>query len=212
VDDLDIRPLTTDLWDSFAAWFGSRDASSDSRWCWCAYWRMRGLSWSNSTADDNRALLRDLVSESPGAGLAPGLVALRGGRPVGWVSLGPRESFDRLEHAQLLARVDDKPVWSIVCFVVARSERGRGIATALLDAAIEYARKQGATLVESYPVDAAEGRIPAASAYTGPATMFERAGFEVVATRHWNAKTRRRRIMRRGVAQPTSTAIRPADG
>ncbi|MFL5755329.1 MAG: GNAT family N-acetyltransferase [Chloroflexota bacterium] len=212
MDDLDIRPLTADLWDSFAGWFGSRDASSDSRWCWCAYWRKRGLSWSNSTADDNRSVLRDLVPASPDASLAPGLVALRGERPVGWVSLGPRESFDRLEHAQLLARVDDKPVWSIVCFVVARSERGRGIATALLKAAVEYARDQGATLVESYPVDAAEGRIPAASAYTGAATMFERAGFEVVATRRWNAKTRPRRIMRRAIARPRRTAPGPADG
>jgi GNAT superfamily N-acetyltransferase len=194
IADLVFRPLTPDLWGRFADWFGSPDSSSDARWCWCAFWRQRGIDWSNSTPESNRALLRGLAERE---GPAPGLVALRGDRAVGWVSVGPRETYDRLEHSRVLARVDDRPVWSIVCFVVARGERGRGVATALLDAAVAYAREHGATLVEAYPADTAGGRIPAGSAYGGPLPMFQRAGFELAATRRANAATRPRAIVRR---------------
>ena len=85
-------------------------------------------------------------------GRAPGLVAYRDGEAVGWVSLAPRDDYERLQHSKVLARVDDKPVWSIVCFVVGRRARGRGSPEAMLGAAIDYAREHGATLLEAYPV------------------------------------------------------------
>ena len=72
---------------------------------------------------------------------------------VGWVSVGPRGDYERLAHSRVLAPVDDKPVWSIVCFVVGRQARGQGVATALLDAAIDYARDHGATTLEAYPIE-----------------------------------------------------------
>ena len=69
-------------------------------------------------------------------------------------------------------------MWSIVCFVVGRRARGRGVAAALLDAAIDYARDHGATTLEAYPVEVPAGRrIPSANVYHGTLSMFERAGF-----------------------------------
>ena len=124
-------------------------------------------------------------------------MAYRDGRAVGWVSLAPRPAFDRLNHAKVLAPVDDQPVWSIVCFVVSRTARGKGVATALLDGAIEWARGQGATLLEAYPTDTAGRKIPAANAYHGTLSMFESAGFEVVARRQFNRTTAVRPIVRR---------------
>ena len=79
-----------------------------------------------------------------------------------------------------MAPVDDKPVWSIVCFVVSRKARKQGVAHALLEAAMDYAREHGATLLEAYPVETEGQRVPAAHAYKGTMGMFERAGFEVV--------------------------------
>jgi len=62
--------------------------------------------------------------------------------------------------------------------------RHRGIGTALLEAAVAYARSRGAATVEAYPVAVAPGEtIPATSVYTGTLSMFERAGFRVVADR-----------------------------
>jgi GNAT superfamily N-acetyltransferase len=134
--------------------------------------------------------------------VAPGLLGCRDGRAIGWVSLGPREDYERLAHSKILAPVDDTPVWSIVCFVVSRRARGTGVATALLAAAIDYARDHGASMLEAYPVDTAGGRIPAANAFHGPLSMFERAGFEVVERRQWNATTPVRPIVRLALQRP----------
>ena len=76
--------------------------------------------------------------------------------------------------------IDDRPVWSIVCFVVSRSARGQGLTNRLLDGAIDYAVERGAPALEAYPVDVGDGRIPAAVGYTGLLSTFLAAGFEVV--------------------------------
>ena len=70
---------------------------------------------------------------------------------------------------------------SINCFVVARTARRSGVASALLDAAVAYAAEHGAAILEGYPVDTRGTRISSASVYTGTAGMFRRAGFEVAA-------------------------------
>jgi GNAT superfamily N-acetyltransferase len=197
--DLDVRPLTKSRLPDLAALF---DEGGDAKTCQCAFWRVpgSGTAWQDWSRAKNRAVLASLAGRDP----APGLVAYRDERAVGWVSVGPREDYARLERSKVLARIDDKPVWSIVCFVVSRAVRGQGIAHALLDAAVEYARDHGATLVEAYPVDPSRGRVPPASAYTGPLGMFERAGFEVVERRQWNAATPVRPIVRRAIRRRRS--------
>jgi GNAT superfamily N-acetyltransferase len=190
---LEIRPLTPATWDALAALFSE---GGDPKRCWCAFWRKRGSGASPAQAESNRELLRGLAARE---GIAPGLVAFRGARAVGWVSVGPREDYERLEHSRVLARVDDRPVWSVVCFVVSRTERGRGVANALLEAATQYAREHGATLLEGYPIETGGGRVSSASAYTGTLGMFERAGFDVVATRQATPTSRPRPIVRRAI-------------
>jgi GNAT superfamily N-acetyltransferase len=194
---LEIHPLTPKRLPDLAALFGQ---GGDPKWCSCAFFRVRGMTWSNAKASDNRAVLERAVRDNAREGRAPGLVAYRDGEAVGWVSLAPREDFERLEHSKVLARVDDKPVWSIVCFVVGRASRGQGVASALLAAAIDYARDHGATLLEAYPVDTSDGRrIPSAVAYHGTLGMFDRAGFRVVERRQFNRASPVRPIVRRGV-------------
>ena len=189
---MEIVPLTADRFADLGPLF----STGDPKWCWCAYFRVRGRDWTNATATENRAVLEAAVDDELKA-RAPGLVAYESGEAVGWVSLGPREDYERLAFSRVLAPVDDTPVWSIVCFVVGRRSRGKGVAVALLTAAIAYARDCGATTLEAYPVDPAAGeRIPSSNAYTGTLSMFERAGFTVVARRQANAATRLRPIVR----------------
>jgi GNAT superfamily N-acetyltransferase len=188
---IDVKPLTPDRFGDLATLF---EEGGDPKWCWCTYFRYRGRDWSNSTAAGNRAELEALAKRD----LGPGLVAYRDDRAVGWVSLAPREDYERLSTSKILAPLDDVAVWSIVCFVVSRRSRRQGVAATLLDAAIEYARSSGATTLEAYPVEVPKGgRILAANAYHGTLTMFERAGFTVVERRQWNAKTPVRPIVRR---------------
>ncbi|HEY4228389.1 MAG TPA: GNAT family N-acetyltransferase [Candidatus Limnocylindrales bacterium] len=172
---IDVVPLAATTWAPLAELFA---AGGDPKWCWCQFWRKPGSNWSNTTADDNR---RDLRARVDGGGFAPGLVAVVDGSAVGWVGLGPRDGFDRLARSKTLPQQPGDDVWVINCFVVAKGSRRSGVASALLDAAVDYARQHGAGTIEGYPVQTSGSRISSASVYTGTAAMFERAGFSVFA-------------------------------
>lgn len=185
--ELTVIPLTPDRLDDLATVF---DQPGDPKWCWCASFRIPHNVKSRPPAE-NRAVLEAAAERRP-----PGLIAYRDSRAVGWVSLGPREDFVKLATLKVLAPVDDRPVWSIVCFVVARAARGQGVARQLLAAAVDHARAEGATTLEAYPADPGGERMHVADAYKGTLSMFERAGFEVVARRRWSAKTVERLTVR----------------
>jgi GNAT superfamily N-acetyltransferase len=194
--DLEVHPLTPARMKDLAALFGQ---GGDPKFCWCSWFRLRNVDFQSATGASNRKVLESAVKTTATDGRAPGLVAYRDGEPIGWVSVGPRDDYERLMHSKVLAPIDDKPVWSIVCFVVSKSARKQGVARALLDAAMDYAREHGATLLEGYPVETDGKRLPAASAYKGTVGMFERAGFKVVERRQANRTTPVRPIVRRRV-------------
>lgn len=172
---LEIVPLTPDRWDDVAALFGE---GGDPKGCWCMFWRIRSKDWSFANVPETREGLHRLVDEARDP--APGLLAYRGDRAVGWVSVAPRDDYERLTNSRVRPKIDDRPVWSVVCFVVSKSERGHGLTSLLLDAATKYAVDHGAPGLEAYPVDAGDGRIPAALGYTGLLSTFKAAGFRVV--------------------------------
>ena len=112
------------------------------------------------------------------SGRQPGLVAYSGGEPVGWVSVAPREEFlPHLERTRVLRPAPGDGVWSVLCFVVKPGHRREGIATALLAAAVDFARSQRARAVEGHPIDDSLREVHAMEAYVGVASMFARAGF-----------------------------------
>jgi GNAT superfamily N-acetyltransferase len=171
----EIVPLTPDRWDDVAALFGE---GGDPKSCWCMFWRIRSKDWSFANTRETREGFHRLVDEARDP--APGLLAYRDGRAVGWVSVAPRDDYERLTNSRVRPKIDDLPVWSVVCFVVSKSERGHGLTSLLLDAATKYAVDHGAPGLEAYPVDAGDGRIQAALGYTGLLSTFKAAGFRVV--------------------------------
>ena len=176
-----VLPLTPDRWPDLEAIFNAKGCSIP-RCCWCMAYRRSGsrgpLPPGLTRAAANRAALKALVAR----GKPPGLVGYRGKVPVGWVSVGPREDYARLKRSPVMKAVDDKPVWSVICFVVPREHRRHGVARALLKAAIAYAKKQGATLIEAYPVDR-PARSRDDSMWFGAKSMYDKAGFKEVARR-----------------------------
>ena len=171
-----VRPLTTANWSDFEQLFGPRGACGG---CWCMYWRIRRTEFQKGKGEGNRRAMRRIVA----AGEAPGLLAYEDGAPVAWIALGPRERFPVLENSRILKRVDQRPVWSIVCLFVARPWRRKGLASLLIAAARDYARSRGAEVVEAYPVEPAQGKIADVFAWTGFASSFHAAGFVEVARR-----------------------------
>jgi ribosomal protein S18 acetylase RimI-like enzyme len=140
-------------------------------------------------AQANRAGLKALVD----AGNPPGLIGYRGDAPVGWVSIGPREEYAKLKRSPVMKAVDERPVWSVICFVVPSKYRRQGVAQALLDGAVAYARKHGARLVEAYPVDKS-ARSNDEYMWFGAKSMYDRAGFEEVARRKPHRPIVRRKL------------------
>jgi len=181
---LTVHPLTPERWPDLEALFNARGCSV-ARSCWCMYYRRSGprgpLPAGTTRAQANRAELRALLrSREP-----PGLIGYRGKVPVGWVSLGPRDDYAKLRRSPVMKAVDERPVWSIVCFVVPSQYRGQGVARALLDGAIAYARERGVALLEAYPVDKPR-RSADDSMWFGAKSMYDAAGFEEVARRKPN--------------------------
>jgi len=175
-----VRPLTPERWPDLETLFDARGCSI-ARMCWCMHYRRSGTHVppaGSTRARHNRAQLRALVD----AGRPPGLIGYRGKVPVGWVSLGPREDYAKLARSPVMKPVDDQPVWSVICFVVPLQYRGQGVARALLDGAIAYARRQGARLIEAYPVDR-PGRTADENLWFGTKSMYDDAGFTEVARR-----------------------------
>jgi GNAT superfamily N-acetyltransferase len=190
-----VRRVTPSRWDDVAKLFtrpGPRGGTPQTDGCWCRFWLVRGNAYWDGHGAGHRA---DLQREIKG-GEAHALLAYLDGQAVGWCRLGPRESFERLEHSKKLARVDDEDAWAVVCFFVDPTAKRAGVASALLDAAIEYAAKKGAAVLEGYPVRVGHMNI---DAYTGYLPMFLDAGFEQVRDAGRRIVVRRRlKASRRG--------------
>ncbi len=141
--ELVIRPLTAgrvdDLKSVTAGTWGSA--------CWDLWPRYRakemlerGLDGDPKTAQMRR---RAEVARLAKRKNAPGLIAYRGGEPIGWVSIGPRFDYARIVASRATPPVVDLAVWVIPCITVRRGNRGRGLAIAMIKAAIAYAAKHG---------------------------------------------------------------------
>jgi len=167
--EYDIRPLTPDLWATFEDLFGEHGAVNG---CWCMYWRI-GSEYRNRPRGENKAAFHEVVRKGP----PPGLLAFHKGLAVGWCQLTPRDALPWLDRTWRLRRVNDAPVWSLSCFYVRIGYRRRGVMTALIAGALDYARRAGAPALEAYPLDA--DLTPSASS-TGYVSTFRRMGFKII--------------------------------
>jgi GNAT superfamily N-acetyltransferase len=178
------KTLTVKEWDDFEMLFGKRGACGG---CWCMWFRCSRKEFEAHKGEKNRKAMKAIVS----SGKVPGILAYTGGRPVGWCSVAPREDYPRLANSRILKPVDSRPVWSVVCLFIDKDYRRRGLSSMLLSAAVKYAGKNGGKIVEGYPVDPKEKKMPDAFAFHGTASAYLAAGFREVARR-----SERRPIMR----------------
>lgn len=182
---LQIVPAAPKHWPDLQEFFASIP-------CHCQYWRVSSSEYGRNTKASlvdsvklrQAALRASLKDETP-----PGVLAYLDDQLVGWCGFGPRPYMERLVRSKTIPKMDDQPVWSVVCFIVRTGFRRRGIAAAVLQGAVDLARQHGAPGMEAYPVDPKGARISTAFAYVGTTGMFERAGFKrVVLTDSTSAK------------------------
>jgi GNAT superfamily N-acetyltransferase len=167
---LEFHPLTTNRWSDFEVLFGPRGAYGG---CWCMWWRLKRKEFEDLQGEGNRKAMHAIVK----SGQVPGILAYIDGKAVAWCSIAPREDYGSLNRSPVLKRIDDTPVWSLVCFFIAKSHQGQGMAVKLIRAAVAFARKSGAKVVEAYPTNPRGGRLPPVSSFMGMPKLFEKAGF-----------------------------------
>jgi len=163
-------PLTPDRWSDFEKLFGPRGACGG---CWCMWYRLKRSEFEKQKGEGNKKAMKTLVD----GGAVPGIMAYSDGKPVAWCAVAPREDFSALERSRILKPIDDKPVWSIVCFFVKKNHRRQGLNIALLKAAITFAKQRGAKILEGYPVEPKKDSMPDVFAFYGLASAFKKAGF-----------------------------------
>jgi GNAT superfamily N-acetyltransferase len=169
---LEVHPVTPERWADMADLFTRKGPRGGHRntpayGCWCMYWRDRALEHGEPKKRAMAKLVR--------AGREPGLLAYEEGVAVGWVAVAPREEYRAiLNSPQYRPREDEEGVWSITCFVIDKPVQRTGVATALLEAAVEHAFARGASSVEAYP------HVSNGSDYMGGLVLYERAGFAKV--------------------------------
>ncbi len=171
--ELAFHPATPERWADLEALFGERGACCG---CWCMWWRLKRSQWEQQRGEGNKQAFKQIVA----SGEVPGILAYAGGQAIGGCSVAPRETFSAMERSRTLKRIDDEPVWSIVCFFVAKPFRRKGVTVRLLRAAVEHVRSQGGKVVEGYPTRPEKGTADA-FVYMGLASAFLQAGFEEVA-------------------------------
>lgn len=178
---LKFHPATAARWSDLEELFGERGACGG---CWCMFWRLPRKEWDAKRGAGNKRALKKIVTAGRAA---PGILAYVGKEPLGWCAIAPREQYLGLERSRILKPVDDQPVWSISCLFIKRAHRRQGVSALLLKAAVDFAAKQGAKIVEGYPVEPTMEKMPDPFLWHGVPSAFAAAGFKEVLRR---SKTR----------------------
>lgn len=171
--NLTFKPLTPGNWDDFVELFGKNGACGG---CWCMSFREKRAEFLKLKGDGNKQAMKNLVEHQ-----FTGLMAYDRDKAVAWCSMSPREQFIRIANARMMKLVDNIPAWSIPCLFIKKQYRKQGVSVELLEAAIDYAKKNNIQILEAYPVTPYQDPMPPAFAWTGLLSAYEKAGFKIVA-------------------------------
>jgi GNAT superfamily N-acetyltransferase len=173
MDSIEVRAMVPALAADYLALFDAA-FSDNPEWsgCYCLFYHSPRENWGAGPEDVARH--RAERAEQLARGAAPGYLAYRDGRPVGWLNAGPREAYQNLRGLPGGAAGEAL----VMCFVVLPEARRQGVAAALLDFALADLARRGLTAVEAYPPSGEPGEHPwQAHNYKGPRALYLSRGF-----------------------------------
>lgn len=189
-----VIPANEATWEDLQTVLGTRGVAC---LCQCQRYKLRPReSFGSFPAEERAHRLREQVDPGqPGAQATAGLVAHLDDEPAGWCAVEPRPAYTGLVRNQRVpweGRAEDRTdtgVWAVTCFMTRAGFRKRGVAGALLAAAVEHARTRGARALEGYPITTT--KVILEELHVGTVSMFAAAGFREV-----SHPTLRRVVMR----------------
>lgn len=159
---LTFKPVTAKTVGDFEDLFGARGGPN---WCWCMAFRATSAELKDAKGPARKQQMLDRIN----GGVPVGLIGYSSGTPVAWVSVAPKETFQK----GLGGIEDNGKVWSLTCLYINRDHRKQGLTAQLIAAAARHAKKHKAEILEAYPVD------PDSPSYRhmGFVPAFKREGF-----------------------------------
>ncbi|MER9128357.1 GNAT family N-acetyltransferase [Mesorhizobium sp. M0768] len=171
-----IAPLVPELWADFEDLFGRQGACYG---CWCTHFRLSPAARRASNRERNKDHIKARIEAGP----PPGLLAFEGGQAIGWMQIGPRADVPEWNNqGRGSAPIDpadasDPGVWAISCFFIRTKARGKGLSHRLVQGGIDFARANGARLIEACPIDLSKDSR-SIGLFVGSSRVFEKAGFQ----------------------------------
>ena len=181
--DIDLRfePVTAERWGDFETLFGPQGAFYN---CWCVALRLPHAIRTKMEPSERKAHMQGRIAAGP----PPGILCYAEGEPVAWVQVGPRHDVPQFNSPRTVSRpleegdAHDPSIWAVSCFFLLPTLRGKGVSHSLLAGAIDYARSQGARLLEACPIDHVK-QSKSVTLCIGSTAIFDAAGFETIARR-----------------------------
>jgi GNAT superfamily N-acetyltransferase len=163
-----IRKLTPETMNDWFDFFENRAFTDHDEWegCYCtAFYYPKPAEYPG---ESNRR--KDYAKWLIDTERMKGFLAYEDGKVVGWVNVNDKRHFPRLSE------IYDKneKTMSVVCFIVQKEHRRKGIAQKLLDAIIADAVDGGYSIIEAYPKKKAKSEY---GSWNGPYEMYAKNGF-----------------------------------
>lgn len=142
--------------------------------CWCMGFHGGDNAWKLTSKERREAKRERVLLGTARAGLV-----FDGDVCVGWCQFGATADLTRIKNRKAYeAGLVALPDWRVTCFFVDRKYRRQGIAALALQEVLGEIAQSGGGLVEAYPEDTGDRRVPTMALHAGTLRMFEGAGFE----------------------------------
>lgn len=203
--NLEIKQLTPELAGDYFDFHENRAFTDHPEWshCYCLAFCMdkeddkemsREVKASGGGRDALHRALKTRAEKFVANGVLKGYLAYADGILVGWCNANDKAAYTRFDFNEgitdFIRNAGSGRVKAINCFCIAPDYRGKGVASALLERVCEDAKADGYTAVEGYP--RLQDKYDPFD-YTGPARLYEKAGFSKIA-QHENVVVMRKEL------------------
>ena len=168
--DIKIKQLSSSLKEDF---YAVHNDNSCGGWCFCSEWHIPVSEGNRErTTEQNMAIREKLFDDK----VYDGYIVYANDVPSGWVQVSLRDDLGKLVNR--FALDPDPEMWAITCMALTPKLQGLGLAHQIIRLILDALRVNGVKRIQAFPK--ASTGLSKEEIWTGPISVFEKAGFVVV--------------------------------